>query len=76
MFLTTLEVLNQALHTKSYSVKPPLVMNDIGKIIGEGPWFAEGEEYEVQRKLLLPAFSHARIILRGRYPGFGLRGWK
>lgn len=60
------------LHRKSYSFKLPLVTNDIGKTLGEGLLFAEGGLYEVQRKLMLPAFSHAYI--KGPVSGFWPKG--
>ncbi|PUU84152.1 cytochrome P450 [Tuber borchii] len=74
IFPTTPEVLKEVLHTKSYSfIKPPLVARNIGSILGKkGLLFAEGEEHKVQRKLLLPAFSHAHI--KGLVPGFWSKG--
>jgi len=74
VFPTTPEVMKEVLHTKSYSfIKPPLLTNDIGNIIGKkGLLFAEGEEHKMQRKLLLPAFSHAHI--KGLVPGFWSKG--
>ena len=74
VFPTTPEVLKEVLHTKSYSfVKPPLVTRNIGSILGKkGLFFAEGEEHMVQRKLLLPAFSHGHI--KGLVPGFWCKG--
>ncbi|KAG0133876.1 cytochrome P450 [Tuber indicum] len=74
VFPTTPEVLKEVLHTKSYTfIKPTLLTNDIGRILGrKGLLFAEGEEHKVQRKLLLPAFSHAHI--KGLVPGFWSKG--
>ena len=74
VFPTTPEVLKEVLHTKSYSfIKPPLVTRDIGNILGKkGLLFAEGEEHKVQRKSLLPAFSHGHI--KGLVPGFWSKG--
>jgi len=74
IFPTTPEVLKEVLHTKSYSfIKPPILTNDIGGILGKkGLLFTEGEEHKMQRKLLLPAFSHAHI--KGLVPGFWSKG--
>ncbi|PUU84167.1 hypothetical protein B9Z19DRAFT_961463, partial [Tuber borchii] len=67
VFFTTPEVLKKVLRVRSCGfIKRPLVTNDFGDILGKkGLLFAEGEE---QRKLLLPAFSHAHI--KGLVPGF------
>ncbi|RPA96817.1 cytochrome P450 [Choiromyces venosus 120613-1] len=74
IFPTTPEMLKEVLHTKSYSfIKPPLLTKDVGNIFGtKGLLFAEGEVHKLQRKLMLPAFSHAHI--KGLVPGFWSKG--
>jgi len=71
MFLTTLKVLKEVLQIKSYKfIKPPLVTNDIGKILGKkGLLFVEPE---VRGKLLLPSFS--RVHIKGLVLGFWSKG--
>jgi len=63
VFPATPVVLKEVLYTERYSIiKPLLVTSDIGNILGEkGLLFAEGGGYKMQRKLVLPAFSHARV---------------
>lgn len=57
------KTLAEVLHHKSYVfVKPDFMRSGIGRILGlRGLLFAEGDEHRHQRKLLLPAFSHAHI---------------
>ncbi|CUS11563.1 unnamed protein product [Tuber aestivum] len=71
---TTAEALKEVLHTKSYCfIKPPILTSDVAKILGRtGLLFVEGEEHKMQRKLLLPAFSHAHI--KALVPGFWSKG--
>ena len=70
VLLTMLKMLKEVLQIKSYGfIKRPLVTNDIGMILGKkGLLFTEGEEHKMERKLLLPAFSHAHI--KGLVLGF------
>lgn len=67
MFPTTPEVLKEVLHRKRYSfTKSLLVTNGVGNTSEKkGLLFVEGEEPEVDRKLLLPAFPHAQIKRQG-----------
>jgi len=63
VFPTTPEVLKEVLRSKRYSfTKSLLVTNGIGNTSGKkGLLFTEGEGLKVERKLLLPAFSHGKI---------------
>lgn len=63
IMLCSPKTLAEALHHKSYAfIKPKFMRSGIGRILGlRGLLFAEGDEHRHQRKLLLPAFSHAHI---------------
>lgn len=61
--------LAELLVTKSYDfVKPPQIKRSIGRILGIGILFAEGDEHKAQRKNLNPAFSFRHV--KDLYPVF------
>jgi len=63
------KVLRKVLHTESCSfIKPLLVINDRGSILGKKGLLFAGEKHKVQSKPLLPALSHAGV--KGLVPGF------
>lgn len=57
------KTLAEVLHHKSYVfIKPDFMRDGVGRILGlRGLLFAEGDEHRHQRKIMLPAFSHAHI---------------
>lgn len=69
LLLTSPKALNEVLTTKSYDfVKPELLRNGIGQVLGVGILLAEGDEHKAQRKSLMPAF-HFRHV-KELYPIF------
>lgn len=57
------KTLAEVLHHKSYAfIKPDFMREGLGRVLGlRGLLFAEGDEHRHQRKIMLPAFSHAHI---------------
>lgn len=69
LLLTSPQALSEVLTTKSYDfVKPKLLTQGIGQVLGIGVLLAEGDEHKAQRKSLMPAF-HFRHI-KELYPIF------
>jgi cytochrome P450 len=69
VLLTSPKALGEVLTTKSYEfVKPALLRNGIGQVLGIGILLAEGDEHRAQRKNLMPAF-HFRHV-KELYPIF------
>lgn len=69
LLLTSPKAIGEALTTKSYElVKPQQLIQGIGRILGFGVLFAEGEEHKRQRKNLMPAFAYRHI--KDLYPVF------
>ncbi|KIX03780.1 uncharacterized protein Z518_07333 [Rhinocladiella mackenziei CBS 650.93] len=73
LLITSPKALAEVLTTKSYDfVKPDLLRESLGKVLGNGVLLAEGEEHKTQRKNLMPAF-HFRHI-KELYPIFWSKG--
>jgi cytochrome P450 len=69
VLVTSAKALSEVLVTKSYDfIKPDFVSAGIGRILGIGVLFAEGDEHKKQRKGLTPAFSFRQI--KQLYPIF------
>lgn len=69
VLVTSPKALAEVLTTKSYDfIKPELLRNGIGQILGVGVLLAEGDDHKAQRKNLMPAF-HFRHI-KELYPIF------
>ena len=69
VLVTNSKALAEVLVTKSYDfVKPNLIRAGIGKILGIGILFAEGDEHKAQRKNLMPAFNFRHV--KQLYPIF------
>lgn len=69
VLVTSPKALGEVLVTKSYDfIKPDFVSTGIGRILGIGVLFAEGDEHKKQRKALTPAFSFRHI--KQLYPIF------
>ena len=69
VLVTSIEGLKEVLNSKSYEfVKPSQIAQGIGRILGIGVLFAEGDEHRRQRKALAPAFSFRHI--KDLYPVF------
>lgn len=69
LLITTPKALAEVLTTKSYDfVKPELLRSGIGRILGIGILFAEGDEHKAQRRHLAPAFNFRHI--KELYPIF------
>ncbi|KAF2670625.1 cytochrome P450 78A3 [Microthyrium microscopicum] len=73
VLLTSPKALQEVLSTKSYQfIKPSFFRLTIGRLLGNGILFAEGDEHRRQRKLLNPAFSFRHI--KELYPTFWSKG--
>ena len=69
ILLTSPKGLAEVLNTKTYDFKKPRLIRDgIGRLLGIGVLFAEGEEHKQQRKALTPAFNFRHI--KELYPIF------
>jgi cytochrome P450 len=69
LLITSPKGLAEVLVTKSYDfVKPDFLRSGIGRILGIGILFAEGDEHKMQRKILSPAFNFRHI--KELYPIF------
>jgi len=69
LLLTTPATLSEVLVTKNYDfVKPGNIVKTLGRILGIGILFAEGDEHKMQRKNLSPAFAFRHI--KNIYPIF------
>jgi len=69
ILLVSPKALAEVLVTKSYDfIKPPQIQQSIGRILGIGILFAEGDEHKAQRKNLNPAFAYRH--LKDLYPIF------
>lgn len=61
--------LSELLVSKAYDfIKPPQLVNGLGKILGVGLFLAEGDEHRRQRKELNPAFTFRHV--KEMYPIF------
>jgi len=62
LLVTNTKALGEVLVTKNYDfIKPPQLAKTIGRILGLGILFAEGDEHKMQRKNLMPAFAYRHI---------------
>jgi cytochrome P450 len=69
LLVTSPKALAEVLTTKSYDfIKPGLLRNGIGRVLGVGVLLAEGDDHKTQRKNLSPAF-HFRHV-KELYPIF------
>ena len=69
LLVTSPKALAEVLTTKSYDfVKPQLLREGIGRVLGVGVLLAEGDDHKMQRKNLAPAF-HFRHV-KELYPAF------
>ncbi|KAL9060636.1 MAG: hypothetical protein Q9162_000587 [Coniocarpon cinnabarinum] len=69
VFVTSIDAMKEVLTAKSYEyVKPRQFLEGVGRILGVGVLFAEGDEHKRQRKALMPAFSFRHI--KELYPLF------
>jgi cytochrome P450 len=69
VLLTNPKTLAEVLSSKNYEfIKPAHFLEIIGRILGIGLLFAEGDEHRMQRKNLMPAFSYRHI--KDLYPVF------
>jgi hypothetical protein len=69
VLLTNPKTLAEVLSSKNYEfIKPAHFLDIIGRILGIGLLFAEGDEHRTQRKNLMPAFSYRHI--KDLYPVF------
>ncbi|KAL8940190.1 MAG: hypothetical protein Q9216_002941 [Gyalolechia sp. 2 TL-2023] len=69
LLITSSKALMEVLTTKNYDfIKPSLVRNGLGRILGDGILLAEGDEHKTQRKHLMPAFAFRHI--KDLYPIF------
>ncbi|OAP61996.1 hypothetical protein AYL99_04199 [Fonsecaea erecta] len=69
LLVTSPKGLAEVLNTKSYEfIKPELLRNGVGRVLGVGILLAEGDDHKAQRKNLMPAF-HFRHI-KELYPIF------
>ena len=69
LLLTSPKALAEVLTTNSYDfVKPRLLREGAGAILGSGILFAEGDEHKHQRKAFMPAFNFRQI--KELYPIF------
>ncbi|RMZ91535.1 hypothetical protein DV736_g1257, partial [Chaetothyriales sp. CBS 134916] len=69
LLLTSPKAFSEVLTIKSYDfVKPKLLREGLGRVLGIGILFAEGDEHKHQRRNLMPAFSFRHI--KQLYPLF------
>lgn len=69
LLITSPKGLAEILTTKSYDfIKPSLLREGVGQLLGIGILFAEGDNHKLQRKNLMPAFSFRHI--KELYPIF------
>ncbi|KAL9615244.1 MAG: hypothetical protein Q9167_000338 [Letrouitia subvulpina] len=69
LLITTPKALGEVLVTKNYDfVKPALMRDGLGQLLGVGILLAEGDEHKLQRKNLMPAFAYRHI--KDLYPIF------
>ncbi|THC89194.1 hypothetical protein EYZ11_011365 [Aspergillus tanneri] len=63
VFVTSPKGLSEVLIQKNYEFsKPYKLRQGLGRILGVGLLIAEGEDHKIQRKHLMPAFSHRHIM--------------
>lgn len=61
--------LTEVLTTKNYDfIKPSHIATSLGRLLGIGILFAEGDEHKIQRKNLMPAFAFRHV--KDLYPVF------
>ncbi|RMZ83220.1 hypothetical protein DV738_g1199, partial [Chaetothyriales sp. CBS 135597] len=69
LLLTSPKAFSEVLTTKSYDfVKPQLLREGLGRVLGIGILFAEGDEHKHQRRNFMPAFAFRHI--KELYPLF------
>lgn len=69
LLLTNPKTIGEVLVTKNYEfIKPHFFRVGLGRILGVGILFAEGDEHKKQRKNLMPAFAYRHI--KDLYPVF------
>ncbi|KAL8832278.1 MAG: hypothetical protein Q9170_004935, partial [Blastenia crenularia] len=69
LLITGPKALGEVLTTKNYDfVKPSMVRDGLGRLLGVGVLLAEGDEHRTQRKHLMPAFAFRHI--KDLYPVF------
>ncbi|CAD0100952.1 unnamed protein product [Aureobasidium mustum] len=69
VLLTNPKTLAEVLSSKNYEfIKPAHFLDIIGRILGIGLLFAEGDEHRAQRRNLMPAFSYRHV--KDLYPVF------
>ncbi|KAI4164954.1 MAG: hypothetical protein LQ342_001587 [Letrouitia transgressa] len=69
LLITSPKALGEVLVTKNYDfVKPDLMRDGLGRLLGVGILLAEGDEHKIQRKNLMPAFAYRHI--KDLYPIF------
>jgi cytochrome P450 len=70
---TTPKALAEVLVTKNYTfIKPPFFRENLGRLLGNGILFSEGDEHKRQRRNLMPAFGFRHI--KDLYPIFWSKG--
>ncbi|KAI4169756.1 MAG: hypothetical protein LQ343_005497 [Gyalolechia ehrenbergii] len=69
LLITNPKALMEVLATKNYDfIKPSMVRNGLGRILGYGILLAEGDQHKTQRKHLMPAFAFRHV--KDLYPVF------
>ncbi|KAK1837313.1 cytochrome P450 4V2 [Podospora conica] len=69
LFITSPKALAEVLTIKNYDFEKPRVLRFfLGRILGIGLFFAEGDEHKSQRRKLMPAFAFRHV--KDLYPTF------
>ncbi|KAI4118277.1 MAG: hypothetical protein LQ338_007431 [Usnochroma carphineum] len=69
LLVTSSKALGEVLVTKNYDfIKPAMVREGLGRVLGVGLLLAEGDEHKTQRKHLMPAFAYRHV--KDLYPVF------
>jgi cytochrome P450 len=70
---TSPKALAEVLVTKNYTfIKPSFFRHNLGRLLGNGILFAEGDDHKRQRRMLMPAFGFRHI--KDLYPTFWSKG--
>src|SRR5262249_34299495 len=73
LLITGPKALAEVLVTRNYEFqKPPNMRTSIGRILGVGILWAEGDEHKIQRRNLMPAFAFRHV--KDLYPIFWSKG--
>src|SRR5712664_3402378 len=73
VLVTTPKALAEVLVTKNYEfIKPSFFRHNLGRLLGVGILFAEGDEHKRQRRHLMPAFGFRHV--KDLYPIFWSKG--